>query len=443
MNPSPDARHESVISKRLFWLTFTAASLLSTLSSFWESAAWVPSVLAGTVMMAFLMASYRLTPTIVKHDDFPDGFYYLGFLLTLVALVVALVRIDPNSTTLLKTVLSQFGLALTTTILGLAVRTALTMYRSQDSSVALQPLIDEIEKAAEDLQYTLRMSATDMRTTMGQVSLEFTGVWSELSSGLASAGADITTALSTAAETVATSTGKLELALGTIGVQAHKSGSALTSLNESLDSLVEGTAQLHGTLDESREKVEAVVSSLSAGVGSVGQLGPALKTTTEHFESLASVVQTVTQRQRELLATLASIGAAQSQVGTFVKELEPLATADHVARLATALQESGANVGAFAQAARDASAGLDVFSRLPETMGIPEFQAVADMLKIQTRAIQQSVSEWQGAVEALTTTSNELHAGQRDASRALLAVNDDLAAGVKFLRSTLTPSDDA
>ncbi len=444
MKPTPDVSRELVISRRLFWLAFTAASLLSILASFLEKLPWAPAVLGGTVMMSFLLASYRYTPTTVKHDDFPDGFYYLGFLLTLVALVVALVKIDPESSTLLKTVLSQFGLALTTTIVGLAVRTALTMYRSHDSDVDLRPLIEEIEMAAEELQYTLRMSATDMRTTMGQVSAEFVGAWNELSSGLSGAGTDITTAVGNAAESVTKSAGGFEFALNAIAERAGHTDHSLSSLNESLDRAVGGTARLRDTLEDSRAKVEAVANGLSEGVSYIGQLGPTVKTTTERFEALSSAVQTVTQTQGQLLATLTSIGEAQGQLDKFIQALAPLAMAGQgVAQLVTALQESGEQVGTFAQAARDAGAGLDVFSRLPQTLGLPEFQAVADALKKQTQAIGQSVSEWQGAVQALTTTSNELHARQRDASQALYTVNDELAAGVEFLRSTLTQRDDA
>jgi Flp pilus assembly protein TadB len=79
--------------KHLYWLSFLAA-LGVTVGLGWLGA---PSLLAPfaaiAVMLGYVMISWVWTRDATRHPDFADGLYYMGFLLTLVALVNTLVRI--------------------------------------------------------------------------------------------------------------------------------------------------------------------------------------------------------------------------------------------------------------------------------------------------------------------------------------------------------------
>ena len=66
-------------------------------------------------------------------EQFADSIYYLGFLLTLVALIVSLVFLSEQKDNSLVGVGSRFGVALATTVLGLFLRILLTNFRESIS----------------------------------------------------------------------------------------------------------------------------------------------------------------------------------------------------------------------------------------------------------------------------------------------------------------------
>ncbi|WP_440678089.1 hypothetical protein [Candidatus Pelagibacter sp. HIMB1611] len=72
----------------------------------------------------------------VRDEQLGDSFYYLGFLYTLTALAVSLFGIDEDVNDLLK----NFGIAITTTLVGLIGRIVLSQFREN---------LDEIKEKAE------------------------------------------------------------------------------------------------------------------------------------------------------------------------------------------------------------------------------------------------------------------------------------------------------
>src|SRR3977135_1042400 len=67
--------------------------------------------------------------TTKNYERYADSFYYLGFMLTLAALLVALLSSDPEQLNL-KDVVNRFGLGLITTLVGLSGRIALLEFAS-------------------------------------------------------------------------------------------------------------------------------------------------------------------------------------------------------------------------------------------------------------------------------------------------------------------------
>jgi len=442
VSPTPNAQRELVLSKRLFWVTLATASLLPLVGSMGFT--WAPAAIAAVLMLLFLAASYRLTPSAVEHEDYPDLFYYLGFLLTLVALVVALVRMDPESDDLMKSVLSQFGLALSTTIVGLAVRTWLNMYRSQDSPDALQALMEEVEKAAEDLQLTFRSTAADMRTTAGQASAELADAWGGLSSVLQTSAVELTTAIGSPDTGVVGSAVSLKRALDEIAAKVTKADGSFGTLETTLTSVTVETGILGESLERSRRGVESMAQSFADTTESATQLRPTLQATGEQFVALSRAAGEVTGSHRDLLTMIQSVLATQSVLEEFSEGIESFAAAAvNVRQLVSAVEQSGAGVASLGGAARQAAADLEVFSELPEALGAAQLKKLGDAIRHQTVTIEESLRGWRLALDRLGETSDDLQVRQALASKALLDVNDDLAAGVKFLRTTLSKKGDA
>ena len=89
--------------------------------------------LCGVVLPVLCMLAYSSLGFTEKKNDtlieqFADSIYYLGFLLTLVALIVSLVDLSEAEYSL-NGVGSRFGIALATTVLGLFLRIILTNFR--------------------------------------------------------------------------------------------------------------------------------------------------------------------------------------------------------------------------------------------------------------------------------------------------------------------------
>ena len=79
-------------------------------------------------MMAYLFGIIFLNKkmnTFVRDEQMGDSFYYLGFLYTLTALAISLFSIEGDINDLLK----NFGIAITTTLVGLIGRIILSQFR--------------------------------------------------------------------------------------------------------------------------------------------------------------------------------------------------------------------------------------------------------------------------------------------------------------------------
>ena len=111
--------------RRLFVVALAVGSVSMAFGIVFEG--WVSvcmTVLMPLTMMAFYAwASYRADASSVLTTEFADSLYYLGFLFTLVALGCSLLSIDTASSgAAIDGVIYRFGVALLTTIVGLAAR---------------------------------------------------------------------------------------------------------------------------------------------------------------------------------------------------------------------------------------------------------------------------------------------------------------------------------
>jgi hypothetical protein len=90
-------------------------------------------VLAVTLMLAYGVAAYHIPAVRLRLDRLGDNFYYLGFIYTLASLSAALVQM--RSGIEVDAVLGNFGVALITTIVGIAGRVVFVQMRSEIDDV--------------------------------------------------------------------------------------------------------------------------------------------------------------------------------------------------------------------------------------------------------------------------------------------------------------------
>lgn len=101
-----------------------------------------------TLMALYAGIGYRRGKAGPFLEQFADSVYYLGFLFTLIALVVSLYHYRGDSMAL-DAIIANFSLALTTTIFGLAVRIYINNFQV-DLRSAERQMLEGVEQAAND-----------------------------------------------------------------------------------------------------------------------------------------------------------------------------------------------------------------------------------------------------------------------------------------------------
>jgi hypothetical protein len=138
-----------------------AASVLIGSASIFASEPFNAPMLLGVVLPITVMGIYLFIGLngfvdTIDTETFADSVYYLGFLLTLISLSAALFYLrneDPS----LNLLVAKFGLALITTIVGLAVRVAMVNFQikgAQARQYAEERLSSAVERFANDLELT-------------------------------------------------------------------------------------------------------------------------------------------------------------------------------------------------------------------------------------------------------------------------------------------------
>ncbi|WP_155866766.1 hypothetical protein [Colwellia sp. PAMC 21821] len=125
---------------------------ISSANVFW-------AIITGSVIMCSYYYQFRKGGE--PHsliDTFSDSIYYLGFIMTLISLIVAMMNFDLKDGVLSASyMLTQFGAAMTTTLLGLVFR---IIYKQFDTTIESSQL-----SARESLDETVRTFNIQMRST--------------------------------------------------------------------------------------------------------------------------------------------------------------------------------------------------------------------------------------------------------------------------------------
>lgn len=132
----------------------------------------------NALILFYAGSNYRKNRAFAQEQTFADSTYYMGFLLTIVALTVALVKfgINQNSSTqfasLLQQSMVQFGTALITTIVGMACRITLVGFKSGAEQDIAGRLAAE-ERLVEEAIRNLRTRMIDFDHILESANNEF------------------------------------------------------------------------------------------------------------------------------------------------------------------------------------------------------------------------------------------------------------------------------
>lgn len=211
---------------------YIAATKTYNVSAFWSMA--VPVAL----MFIFLALSWMLGKMRMHDEQTGDNLYYMGFLYTLTSLGASLYNFGTGTST--DEVVRNFGVAITSTITGIALRILYNQMRRDPA---------DIERAA---RHELADMTRRVRTEMENVTREF-------------------------ADFRRVSHQMLEEGFQEIAVQAEKNGEHIRTIldklaMEAIKPVQETSAKLGAAMNENYEKIEGQFAEIAKKVGAAGDI---------------------------------------------------------------------------------------------------------------------------------------------------------------------------
>lgn len=270
---------------------------------------WFDSILFSVLMPVLFMCLYIFF-ALRQQSELPisvigDSFYYLGFILTLVALVASLYFLAMNQSVNMNNVVGSFGVALITTIIGLIARLVVTSFSVQ-AKERREHLENEIERSLTTFSEHLDGLTTGVVASIAKVHAETEGTLREtikrhdafhnevLESYKAS--------MASAEEEVQRSIKQLSARIDAIVVEPDVLSKPLVASIE----------QITNALDQHQHRYAEVNSNLAASNNALsGQ-----------FEKSSTVVQEHVNRLEESLAR-----AIESQAGLYQRRLSEIGDA--------------------------------------------------------------------------------------------------------------------
>jgi hypothetical protein len=122
---------------------------------------WVPAIFSGTIIVVYALSAYTLPRVQLESDQVGDNAYYLGFVLTLTSLSFTLYELSGENAKaeFIADVIAGFGIALSSTIVGVAVRVMFLQFRldlvARDREARLT-LSDAMRQFRAELSDTIR-----------------------------------------------------------------------------------------------------------------------------------------------------------------------------------------------------------------------------------------------------------------------------------------------
>lgn len=411
------------------WLTTLAIGVaFIVFANLFGVGPWWMALALSALMVAFGLS---IRDTDVSSDSKGESFYYVGLIFTFVALVAALVVFDGGSdATRTIGIIRNFGIALVTTIWGLAGRVWYAM--SGDAPGDLEEAVRlDLEEAVSEMKGSLdrardhldilvgafEVSGKAMVTTVGKIS------------DTAGRAAQTTARLDDMANRIAGTAESLSEKVNIFHEAVEGGAKAARGLRESLDETEERSASLGRELASAGAGFRAFTSVVAeAGKAAV----PVARTIREASDGLASAasetgslrgaISGIRRRAREIDSAVEQIGSEAEEAGGTLAEVRT-----HAKR---------ARLGAQGLAAR-ADAAEAEFASIRDSAGrvqrdIADVDASAGSLKDQVDAVDglalwESVGSARDRSDKLGSALSEMSDQTNEVSQLLTTASHEVA----------------
>ena len=121
---------------------------------------YIPAIAAGACIIAYAVATYTSSAARLEPEQIGDNSYYLGFCITLASLAYTLYSLGSaaNDAAILGDVISGFGVALSSTVVGVMTRVVLLQFRVD--------LVARDKEARSQLNHVMRSFHSEMQASV-------------------------------------------------------------------------------------------------------------------------------------------------------------------------------------------------------------------------------------------------------------------------------------
>jgi len=250
---------------------------------------WAPALASGGVIVAYAVIAYFFRGAHLEPDQVGDNAYYLGFVFTLASLAYTIWELgaQSNSPDLINQVIAGFGVALSSTIVGVIMRVILLQFRvdlvarEKETRLEINDAIRRFHVVVQDAIRGTRYLGTEIRQSIEEHNRDMAQSYerrtadmvNELSSGftkilaefleqakatnfqLAESARDATSSAEKAAtDTLSAVTAEIKQAGKTLNDGMHESGDVLkNTLEETGAAVAEAMSRL---CDEAKTSIE-------------------------------------------------------------------------------------------------------------------------------------------------------------------------------------------
>jgi hypothetical protein len=215
---------------------------------------------AVLVMLMYGIVAFRFRRVQLRPDRLGDNFYYLGFIFTLASLSAALLELQ-RDTTFIESVLGSFGIALFTTIFGVAGRVLFVQLRTD---------IDEVE---DEVRRDLVNAGADLRgqlnTTLADFETFQLGVRQAAEEAARGASTVVQDAISNISRVANAAGESFDRALDRESERVHDLQESISKADTRLNSLI---TSINDRMDEFNDRIDRMTDRLGEAIELIGRV---------------------------------------------------------------------------------------------------------------------------------------------------------------------------
>lgn len=375
-----DDRLHSRLDKALFFVVFLVGTALILAEKASPVPAWIAPTTGVAAIVLYCGLSWKSPRFRIREDRIGDSAYYLGFLFTLVSLSWALYQFTEQGGT--ERVISGFGIALATTIFGLAARVFFQQMREDPVEVE-QTVRHSLNEQVQHLQRELRLSIESLALIRTRTQEE---LGKTLGAGLREVLRDSRTAVAEEVaflhESVSETLSAVKGAVEASTTQAAETRKSTGKLLKAVDTLAEKIDAARAPTDGLKDKVEQYANALDR----------ILKGEATRVEANQKSAAAIVGVYKEMEARALDAAVVMEESKKAVDEMRAMITESTAT--AQAMAQSAAKV--TEEMIRRADEHLALLARLGEASSKSEAE-----LGTLTRSLQQQVQMSAGALVAL------------------------------------------